>query len=136
MVTKHGGGERFVMTVAPRSGKTWEMLRRHDPKTGVIIASSEERKRWLEEMAKHAHFAKPNVVVWKPDRKPDTGQDFQLIVIDDVPMLRMARMNGKPTVSAIRLLDEIEKRLLKQCPYPYADIALIRQMRVQIYGEW
>lgn len=128
--------EKFVSVVAPRSGKTWNMLRMHNPECEVIIVKSEERKQWLEDMARHARFQKPNVIVWAPQKKLPDRKQFDYVTIDYFPEQQPARGSGKSTTELIRVLDDIEMRLLKQCHYPYADLALIRRIRAHIYGEW
>ena len=135
MLTKYTD-EKFIAYGAPRSGKTWEMLRRHNPETDVIIVKDEARKTWLEGMAKHARFRKPNVIVWKPEGKLPQKDEFRIIAIDETPMPTCYRGNGKSKLSAVKVLDDIEKLLLKQYPYPYADINQVRRMRAYIMGEW
>lgn len=135
MLTKYTN-EKFIAVGAPRSGKTWQMLRMHNPENEVIIVKSEERKRWLEDMARHANFQKPNVIVWNPKKKLPDRKEFDYVTIDYFPTRQPTRGSGKSTAEMIRVLDDIEMRLLEQWPYPYADIALIRRLRAHIYGEW
>lgn len=136
MVTKYTD-EKFIAIAAPRSGKTWEMLIRANAKNGVIIVRNEERKLWLEEMAKHIGLPKPNVVVWMQSEKPDVKKDAGLVVVDDYPIYQLPRACGKPKMRAIKVLNEIEERLKKQNPYPCAEITLIDQERRRLMlGEW
>jgi hypothetical protein len=71
-----------------------------------------------------------------PQKKLPDRKQFDYVTIDDTPMRQTARGNGKPITEMIRVLDDIEMRLLEQCPYPYADIAMVRNLRKRIMGEW
>ncbi len=135
MLTKYTD-EKFVAVGAPRSGKTWNMLRMHNPENEVIIVKSEERKQWLEDMARHAHFQKPNVIVWESQKKLPDRKQFDYATIDYFPAQQPARGSGKSTTELIRVLDDIEQRMVEQFPYPYADIDMVRRMRRSLLGDF
>lgn len=137
MVTKYDQ-EKFCFTAAPRSGKTWAMLARASASGGTIIVSSEERKAQLMQMAKHMGIPCPTIAVWKPKPKNFEGYPYRYVdvLVDDMKALRGYRGDGKTAAEALQTLNEIQERLEKQHPYPYADIQYVKVLKAVLYGDW